>query len=306
MNPLRRLAQIGSHNWPQKLGAVLLAVVMWFFITTSSVSTTQRSLLVPLMVEGVVANQVAVGVPTTVEVSVSGPSARVNRLRQENITATLDLDGLSGDFQKEVSVQPPQGVTLVNVSPSDVIGFIATVTTRTLSVTPGLTGKLPADVFLSAGADPDAVTVTGQSELLQRVARVMVLVPAHEGSATGRPIAVDADGVPVADVSIAPDTVTLRVTAEPALARKTVPLELEPPSDASLTEVTLDQAQVELVGPAAAIADVESVTATVDPLTGTPEPGRYTVSVRLDLPAGVAALGTPTAELRYSRPVEQP
>lgn len=305
MSLLRRLIQISSHNWPQKLGALVLALVMWFFITTSSVSTTQRSLLVPLVVEGVIANQVAVGVPPSVEVSLSGPSARINRLRQENITATLDLDGLSGDFQQEVSVQPPQGVTLVNVSPSDVIGFIATVTTRTLSVTPGLTGTLPADVFLSASAEPDAVTITGRSELLQRVARVMVFVPAHQGSASGRPIAVDADGVPVTDVSIAPDTVTLNVTAEPALARKTVPLELEPATDPSLTEVTLDQPKVDLVGPAAALAPIEAVKATVDPLTGTPEPGRYTVPVRLDLPAGVAALGTPTAELRYGGKVEQ-
>lgn len=301
MNLLRRLLAIAAHNWPQKLGALVLAVVMWLFITTSSISTTQRSVLVPLVVEGIQASQVATGVPTSVEVSVTGPSARINRLRPQNITATLDLGGLSGDFQEPVSVQPPQGVTLVSVSPSDVIGFIETVTTRTLSVTPGLTGTQPDDVFLTVTADPDTVTMTGRSQLLQRVARVIVLVPAKQGESQARPVPVDANGVPVADLSTAPDLVTVTVSAASALATKTVPLELEPPSDPAFADAKLDQSSVELVGPVQALAPLTSVQATVDPLTGAREPGRYTVPVRLELPSDVSALGTPTAEVRIGR-----
>ena len=306
MNLLRRLTSLATHNWPQKLGALALAFVMWLFVTTSSVTTTQRSLLVPLNVEGVKQSQVAVGVPQVIEVNVSGPSSRVDRLRPDSISATLDLSGLSGEFQQQINAQPPRGIHLVSVSPSDVIGFLETVGNRDVDVTVALSGAPPNDELLSVSSDPATVTLTGQDQVLQKVARVLVTAPAKEGSAQAHPFAVDAAGVPVANVKIRPDTVTVKVSARTAMVTKSVPVELTPPKAANLQQATLSQPQATLAGPASVLANLDSVKGSVQPPTGTVAAGRYTLPVRLDLPAGVAALSTPTAVLRYSQPSGSP
>jgi YbbR domain-containing protein len=306
MNVLKRVVTLAAHNWPQKLGTLLLAFVMWLFVTTSSVTTTQRSLLVPLVVEGVKQSQVSVGVPQVVEVNVSGPSSRVDRLSPDSISATLDLSGLSGEFQQQINAQPPRGIRLISVTPSDVIGFLETVGNRGIAVTPALSGSPPDNQVLSVRADPASVTLTGQDQLLQKVVQVMVVAPAKEGRVQEHPFAVDDAGVPVANVKITPSTVTVQVSARSALVTRSVPIDLAPPSAANLQQATLSQPDVTLAGPPDVLAGLDSVKGTVQPPTGTVNPGRYTLPVRLELPEGVAAMSNPTAVLRYARPSGTP
>jgi YbbR domain-containing protein len=306
MSFVKRIATLAAHNWPQKLGALLLAFVIWLLVTDSSITTTQRSLLVPLTVEGVKQSQVAVGVPQMVEVNVDGPSSRVDRLSPDSITATLDLSGLSGEFQQPISVQPPRGIHLVGVSPGDVIGFLETVGNRTIGLTAALSGSPPANELLTVSTQPATVTLTGQDQLLQKVAHVVVVAPAKEGRTSAHPFAVDDAGVPVANVKIAPSTVTVQVSARTALITKTVPIDLTPPKAANLEQTTLSQNDVTLAGPPGALAGIESVKGTVQPPTAPVNAGRYTLPVELDLPQGIAALSTPTAVLRYGRPPGSP
>lgn len=302
MTPLRRLVTTVVHNWPQKLGALALAFVMWLFVSMSSVTTTQRSLLVPLTTEGVSQSQVAVGVPQVVEVNVSGPSSRVDRLRPDNITATLDLGGLSGEFQQQVTVQTPTGVRLVSVSPSQVIGLLETVGNRTMDVTVALSGSPPQGQLLSASVQPAQVTLTGQQQALQKVARVMAVAPAREGQVSTHPYPVDDAGVPVQNVKVSPGDVTVQIKARQALVSKRVPIAFTPPSAANLADASLDQPDVVLAGPPDVLAGVTSVKGTVQPPTPPVQPGRYTLPVMLDLPQGVSALSNPTAALRFTRP----
>src|SRR5690606_7765926 len=106
-----------TRNWPNKLAAVLIAFVVWMLITSNSTTTTQNSMFVPLIVEGIEDNQVAVGLPTRVAVSVSGPSSRIDRLTPEMLRATLDLTEVTGAFELPITVQTPQNVTVLTVEP---------------------------------------------------------------------------------------------------------------------------------------------------------------------------------------------
>jgi len=306
MTLVKRLLTTTVHNWPQKLGALVLAFVMWLFVTTSSVTTTQRSLLVPLATEGVTQSQVAVGVPQVVEVNVSGPSGRVDRLRPDNITASIDLSGLSGEFQQQVTVQTPSGIHLVNVSPSQVIGMLETVGNRSMDVTVALSGSPPSDRLLASSADPTQVTLTGQQQALQKVAKVMAVVPAKEGQATAHPFPVDDSGVPVQNVKVSPSDVTVKVTSRQALVSKRVPIDFKAPSATDLADASLTQPDVVIAGAPDVLAGVNSVKGTVQPPTPTPQPGRYTVPVTLDLPQGVSALSNPTVVLHYAHPAGSP
>lgn len=297
---LRALLQRLSRNWVPKVASLVIAFLVWVFVTNSSASLTERSLRITLQVDGVEEGFVPVGIPQDVAVSVSGPSLRVDRLSPEMLRAYLDLTGASGEFTRDVRVQAPQDVRVLRVEPAEVIGFLETITTSTVAVTVALTGDPPAGLLLDAEAEPSSVTLTGRSQVLDRVARVLALAPAV-GGGVARLVAVDAAGQPVTDVEFAPSTVTVSVTTRPALVTREVDIDLHVPTGSLLASVTLNEPRVTVAGPVDVVEALTSVTGTVDAPTGEVDPGRYTLPVRLALPEGVVAMQTPTATLQYVR-----
>ncbi|HZJ09835.1 MAG TPA: CdaR family protein [Trueperaceae bacterium] len=294
-----------ARNWPTKLAAVGIALLLWLFVTNSSTTTTQRSLLLPLSIEGVGPDQVAVGLPSTVAVSVSGPSSRVNRLTPEMLRATLDLNEISGSFEQPITVQAPQEIDVESVEPALVIGFLESITSSSLAVQVALTGQRPPSALVEAAATPTNVTLTGRSQALDSVQRVVAIAPAI-GGGIAAVVALDAEGDPVPGVTIEPGQVTVAVTTREALVTKPVAIEFEAPSAPTLASANLSSDSVVVAGDEASLGPLTSVTATVEAPTGPVDPGRYTLPVRLDLPEGVVALSTPTVTLQYVREPLQP
>ena len=188
------------RHWPNKLMAILIAFLVWLYVTTNNATITQSSLLVTLIVEGVEENQVAVGLPTQVAVSVSGPSTRIDRLTTDMLRATLDLTEVTGAFEQPITVQAPQGIDVRSVEPTQVIGFLESVVSRPVPVQVALTGALPADSTVTATATPSSVVITGRSQVLDSVQRVVAAAPAI-GGGNATPVALDSQGRAVADVT---------------------------------------------------------------------------------------------------------
>lgn len=292
-------------NWPNKVAAVLIASLIWLLVTSNNTTTTQSSMFVPLIVEGVEANQVAVGLPARVAISVSGPSSRIDRLTPEMLRATLDLTDVAGPFEQPITVQTPQDVAVLSVDPAQVIGFLESVVSRSVPVQVALTGALPADAALAAEATPLAVTLTGRSQVLDSVQRVVVTAPAI-GGGVGTPVALDPQGNPVAEVTFNPPSVIVAVTTRAVLETRTVPIDFVEPQVPGLVSSTLSATTVEVAGRRQVVDAMATVTATVEPPTGPVEPGRYTLPVRLALPEGVVAVTTPTVALQFGREPLQP
>ena len=322
------------EHWPQKLAALGLAVLFWVFVSTDETVTTQRSLLVPLNLLGLNANQIPVGVPDTVEVTVSGPGPRMDALRGENLDAVLDLRGTENEFERNVNVFPPQGLTLVRVNPGEVIGFVETQSSKQVPVrvvylgSEGATGGAATDAATNPatgagtapGTDllvtpivtPGEVTVRGRTDTLQEVTAALALVDenadgagaadAGAGGLSAAPYAVDASGQPVAGVTLEPATVAVTLRREPVLHLRTLPLTLSLPDVSPLVveNSALSAAEVELAGSVEVLNELTEVTATVEPATLPGAPGRYTLPLTLSLPEGVTALDTPTVTLRLA------
>lgn len=297
----RRLLARTLRSWPQKLGALLLALMLWLFVSSNETTTIQRSLFVPITAEGIGEDEVTVGVPENVEITVQGASSRVDRLRPENFEAILDLEGISGEFREPVRVLSPQAIELLRSNPTEVIGFVESVQQRELPVAPALLGTTPTDLRLEASVEPGQVTVRGRSRPLESVARVIAPVPTEEGSSVAPLVAVDAEGRPVEEVEVAPAQATVTVRASPALARRSVRVALVPPPAPGFTVTArLDQSAVEVVGPPSVLAGLEEVRGTVDQATGELTAGSYTLPVTIALPEGVFALDIPTATVRLT------
>ncbi|HEX7004494.1 MAG TPA: CdaR family protein [Trueperaceae bacterium] len=307
MRLVHRLLSILLHAWPQKLGALVLATLIWMFVNVNDTSITQRSLFVPISVEGLQSNSVATGLPEFVEVTVAGPSGQVDRLRPDNFQAVLDLEGQSGSFEEPITVLSPQAVELRRVNPSDVIGTVEAVTEKTVPVDVVIIGSGPGDVKVITTVEPAEVTVRARSSTLAQVARALAPVRPAPGDRATTPFAVNTAGLPVSGVQIQPSEVQVSVAEQPVLITRDVPVDLQTPAVPGFTVTAgLEQEQVRLVGPPSILASLESVPATVSLQTEEPQVGGYTLPVTLELPEGVQAVGTVAANVRLSRPPVRP
>lgn len=298
----RELLQRLAFQWPLKIAAFGLAFVMWAFVTTTDTTIAQRSLLVPITVEGIAADLIPIGVPELAEVTVSGPSQRLDRLRPEGIEAVLDLTGLSGDFAAPVSVSPPQGVVLERVNPAEVLGILERVATREVPVTVIHLGSPSADVRLSSRPEPDVVTARGRSARLERVAQALVAVEAREGVIGAAPFAADVAGRPIDEVSISPGSLTVTTSAESLLARRDVPLRLLPLVVAGVSGVEPSHTSAPVVGPPSVLAELDELVGAIALPTERPEAGRYTLAVNVATPSDVTLLEEVTVSVRYDEP----
>ena len=289
-------------RWPQKVGALLLATVVWFFVSTSEVTTTQRSLLVPLSVEGVGERRVAVGLPEFVEVTVTGPSNRVDRLRPENIEAVLDLSGLQGEFDQTIDVRPPQGIDLVRVNPEQVIGFLEQVSSKQVPVSVVWLQEPPPDTQALAAPRPEAISVSARDEILERVVRAVAPVRTTSGTTEVQVYAADAAGLPVRDVTLSPATIAVATDEREIFVRRDVRVELEAPTSDRIGMASLAGDEATVVGPPSTLRDLAAVVGRVEPETVPVEPGRYTLAVRLQLPPDVVAVSAPSANVTVIDP----
>ena len=290
-------------NWPLKLAAVIISALLWVFVSNSTVTVTQRSLLVPITVQGMSGNQVATGIPEVVEVTVSGSDTRVDRLRPESFDAIIDLSGLNGRFEESIQVAGPADVNLLRVSPSDVIGVVESVTTRRVPVTVVLRGPHPDGRVLSTQVEPEGVLVRGRSAVLDQVAWAVAQVAADVTTTEVPVYASDAQGLPVPGVTVQPETVTVTLASEEVLVSRSIPVVLAQPQVSGLLVTVVSTTEtVELVGPRDLLSDLETVAGTVSLTTQNIQPGDYTLPVVLNLPAGVVALQDPTVQVRLESP----
>jgi hypothetical protein len=128
---LNRLLQ----NAPRKLGALAVALVVWLFVASDTTTTAQRSLLVPIVVEGVSAEQVVVGLPAV---------RRGDRVRPHHPDRPAPAGGLRGRARpvggvrrlpgRGVGRRRPQGIVLERVVPGEVIGIVENVATAEVPV----------------------------------------------------------------------------------------------------------------------------------------------------------------------------
>lgn len=293
---LQKLAQAALsrsvHNWPAKLISIVLAFGIWVLISTADTSTTQRSFVLPLEVVGTPENVVPVGIPDVVEVSVSGPSSRIDRLRADLLQAVLEVPDTTGSFQRGVEVQVPQGVTLVSTNPSEVIGTLEGAISQEFPVRMAI--DAPFGALFSGSVNPETIHVRGQASVVDRVHSVIVFAD-RAASGTYVPTALDEQNRPVSQVRFEPPVVTVITDEQAALIQKTVPLIVRTLEIRGNVEPS--HAEVTVIGSPESVAQIEQLTGTVAPSAETVQSERYTAQVDISLPDGVFVVEQVTADV---------
>ena len=289
------------HNGYLKLAAFLVAVVFWVFVRNDNALISQRTFQAPLNIEGLSAAQLAPGVPERVEVRLSGPSSRIRTISAEGVDVVLNLRDVSGDFEQDVRVFPPQGITLLGVTPREIIGTVETRERKRVPVQAVLSSAAPSDGIIEVSPSPSEVVVSGAASLVAQVTRVLVPFSPEQPRDRAVPYAVDATGEPIAEITITPAQLRLTAARRDILYTKRVPLVLSPLPGLEVQSAKLTLLEITVAGPKAALAGLTQVEASL-PETPKLTPGQYTLDVSLALPEGVSALEVPQLTLQLRAP----
>jgi YbbR domain-containing protein len=206
------------HNFPQKLGALAVAILLWFAATTDRRANITRNLEVPIEVIGLGNDRILTDQPKTVKLELQGARARVETLEGKDVAASLDVSGLEdGFFTQVLKITLPDGVVRSLEQTVTVNGTLNQLARESLGVriaalepTPALPGGVLEPKLIRA--IPDEVTMVGSQETLDRVQFALALAP--KSPAIGRSLevrllAVDAQGRVVEGVRLEPAKIKL-------------------------------------------------------------------------------------------------
>ena len=248
-----------QHNLGYKIVALIMAVLLWFYVLQTQDTDTERLFTVALETRGLSANLTVADLTSQVKVRVKGSKQDLAALNQQDIHAYIVMDNApAGQRTETVQLTLPDKVEKVSVSPSSVTVNIEKLVTRQLPVQVVVKGDLKTGyTALTPSVTPTEAIIAGPSSKLDQVKVVYVeanvagleanylqklpiIITMNDGkqndaSLTSNPTEVAVFIPVVADLPSKMVPVTARITGSPA-------------SDYAVSRVVVEPAVVKALG----------------------------------------------------------
>ena len=160
-------------SWHFKLLAVLLAVIMWYFVVGEE--RAEVGLTVPLVLINMPRDLIVVNnVPHGIEIRVNGPRSLVQSLSTENLNKSLDLSNTrEGSVSFSISsegIPLPRGVKITRINPTQVTVVLQKLMIKNIAVHPRVTGRPDSGYEVeSVRADPEQVDIAGPEDVVKKI-----------------------------------------------------------------------------------------------------------------------------------------
>lgn len=160
-------------NWPYKVLAILLAVIMWYFVVgeeRAEVGLTVPLELINIPRDLIVVNNVVHGI----EIRVDGPRSLVRSLAAESLSKRLDLSNTkAGTVSFSITsegIPLPRGVKITRITPTQVIVVLQKLMTQKITVKPRIVGKpAPGYEIASVQINNPQVEIAGPEEVVKNI-----------------------------------------------------------------------------------------------------------------------------------------
>jgi YbbR domain-containing protein len=285
------------RNWPLKLGALLLSILLYAGLVYSGSFTEQQMTGVPIRATDQPLNTyLLTGELGTVEVTYRAAASAAGSVTISTFSASVDLSAYDMAQAGEPQLLPVEvrslddDVTVLEAAPLEVSVILDRLGARSVRVVVER-GEVPPGLAVgSTEVMPATVQAQGPESRLRLVtvalARVRIDPSGINVEEQVDLVPVDVDGEPVAAVELSPGTVTVQIEVSTAETSRTVPVAPDligsPPTGLTLTSVSAEPAAVTLFGPPDVLAEIASVaTAPIDLATITTD---RTIDVALILP----------------------
>ncbi len=317
---MRRVTHFLRRNWPLRLGAILLATVLY---TGLVLAQNVRTFTGDVPVERIrqPANVTLLSeIPPVKSISYRAPLDVL--ISPSLFAATVDLSGATVQpggppvTVPVILVALDQRVQIVDFTPREVQIQLDPVTERTMPVTVSV-GTIPDGVTVGPPQiEPGSVTVRGASSRVdsvsQVVARVSIDAAALNVDRDVELVAIDSNGNQVTNVDIDPERARVRIAVARELANVTLPVvpvlsgQLAP--GYRITRVSVEPLVVTVSGEAAIVSSLES--APTLPISIQGRTTDFEANIGLSLPAGISVNGDVTVRviltIRPEAPVATP
>ena len=207
-----------TENWPIKVASLLMALTLWFYVTSKG--KTELTLTAPLELRNIPQGMAVVGdVPGKLEVRVQGQERLLRDITTgKKVIGTIDLSrGRPGDNAIHLSpddIRRPGGIIVTYIAPSEITVKLEPVVQRTLRLHAVVQGDPEAGYrFMSAAARPTRITLEGPASIVKTFSRVKTL-PIDISGLTGKTAVVpriDYQGKPV---KILEQDITVTITVQ--------------------------------------------------------------------------------------------
>ncbi len=203
-----------------KILSVLLAIVLWFQVTSDESATPRRVFeRVGVQVVGLdpALALVDAGQRPAVRVTVQGSQLSLNRVRAEDVRAQVNLAAAQpGTALYRVEVTVPKGVNITDVAPSTLTLAVEPRTARQVPIQVRTVGEVTSDYVVGQPVTKETqATVTGPKSRVDAVGYVVGLADVkgvtEDARRTVHLTAVSPDGKEIGGLVLAPESIEVTV-----------------------------------------------------------------------------------------------
>jgi len=291
-----------------KISALVLAFLLWFFVTNLQNPTVDKTVPVPLTYNGLRQGLVAGEKPNSIDIKIKGPSSVVNPLAPKDIKAIVDLSQAKmGESSYPVQVTLPSGVELVSIRPAASITLhIDAITELQLAVNvKTINAVAPGYSSYDPVVTPSRVVVRGAQQLLASLEFAQVTLDLNgttDNLALTLPVNLVGSGgsqVPMNDLEISPKTVQVFLPVIQNIPTKTVPIKPtiigKPAEDWQVSRVIIEPETVKITGGYETLTKIEHIM--TQPIDVTGLQNDLVTQVGLTPPEGISTLYEPVVKI---------
>lgn len=174
-----RLGKILKRDFPMKVGAVVIAIIIWFALSITMFPTvfmTIKDVPVTISLEGTTAEAQGLAITefnedTKVEVSISGMRYEIGSFTEEDLKATVDMSGVTqaGTYDLNINVtSSAASCSVTKVTPSTVRVKVDYIKQVTIPLQVRATSVSAEDGYSLGDAvvTPETITVRGPEKLV--------------------------------------------------------------------------------------------------------------------------------------------
>lgn len=303
-----------DNPWFLRITALLLAMLLFLTIksgeenTNAGASGNSRDIIrdVPVEVFYDDNNLIVTGVPKTVDLTISGPSALVRSAKQlRDFSVFVDLRQLDMGEHANVKVQVENVSDKLEVSldPGYIVVNIEERISQKFDVEPEMNNRLLAENFVITGmsSDPKTVVVTGPKSVIESIAFVKATVTGEPGIdktfTKEANVSVLDSNLRKLSVAIEPQQINVKVEVEEY--SREIPITLkrkgEPMEGVTINNLTPFSSSVRVFGSKASIDELEEIIVEVDV---SKLEDSETLTIKIPVPDGVSSLSKTEIEVR--------
>lgn len=250
-----------------KIGAVILACLLWLYVNQTQSPITEQIYTVPLEERNLAQGLVVTQADQQIQVRVQGNSSDLDKISTADIHAYIDLSGYgTGTAAVSINTNLPNTLKLISLDPTTVTVKIEMTTTKEIPLNIDTEGS-PAEGYMSLDPVISAtqVIVSGAQDDLEQISKAFVkasIIGLKENYSVKLPVQIkDADGRDItSSFSINPSVVDVYIPIISEQPEKTVAIDVpvlgEPAQGYQLSRIVVQPSTVKVFG---SLADLQKL-----------------------------------------------